>query len=315
MAVGRIEHHIRAPSAPPERLIAELAARQHGVVARRQLLALGVGREWIKRRHASGALHRVHLGVYAVGHPNLTAHGRPMAAVLACGAGALLSHLSAAGLWEIAAGRPGRIDVIVRRHGPRARPGIAIHRPRELLGHDRRSRNGIPLTAPSRTLLDLAGVLRKRALCEAIQAADRRNLLDVDDLIKLAHESRGRAGTGTLLSLLSEYRPLPETGSWLEHRFLPLVDAGGIARPAVDVVVEWFEVDCLWPTERVIVELDSYGFHRDPHTFESDRRRDVALQLAGYIVLRFTYRRVVGEPGAMIAELAAALTQARAERR
>jgi predicted transcriptional regulator of viral defense system len=295
--------------------MAQLAARQHGVVARRQLLAHGIDGELIQRRLESGHLHRVHLGVYAVGHPNLTPNGRLMAAVLACGADALLSHRSAAALWGIAARRSGRIDVTVHRESSRSRPGIAIHRPRELQSGDRRSRYGIPVTAPSRTLLDLAGVLGAPALREAIQAADRCELLEVDRLIEIATHSSGRRGTGTLLSLLSRYRPLPETRSWLEDRFLPLVDDAGLSRPAVDVVVEGFEVDCLWPDERVIVELDSYGFHRDPETFESDRRRDVALQLAGYVVLRFTYRRVVDEPREVIAELVAALTQAHPGRR
>jgi hypothetical protein len=295
--------------------MARLSARQHGVVARRQLLSHGIDGELIQRRLESGHLHRIHLGVYAVGHPNLTPTGRLMAAVLACGSDALLSHRSAAALWGIAAPPSGRIEVSVHRESSRSRPGIAIHRPRELRGDDRRSRHGIPLTAPSRTLLDLAGVLAAPALRDAIQAADRRELLELDRLIEIATRSSGRRGTGMLLSLLSSYRPLPRTRSWLEDRFLTLVGDAGLARPAVDVVVEGFEVDCLWPEERVIVELDSYGFHRDPQTFESDRRRDVALQLAGYIVLRFTYRRVVDEPRSVIAELVAALTQAHGGRR
>jgi hypothetical protein len=315
MAMGRIGHQIRPRSAPPERLIAALAARQHGVVARWQLLELGIGRELIKRRVVSGALHPVYRGVYAVGHPNLTTHGRLMAAVLACGPASLLSHRSAAELWGMVERWSGRIDVTVPRNGSRARPGIAVHRPRDLPERDRRSRFGLPLTAPSRTLLDLAGVLGEPALRAAIRAADRRSLLDLDLLIEMATASSGRRGTGTLLALLSEFRPLPETGSWLEDRFLPHVDDAGIARPAVGVFVEGFEVDCLWPDERVIVELDGYGFHRDPQAFEADRRRDVALQLAGSQVLRFTYRRVVDEPAAVIAELAAALAPDRMTRR
>jgi hypothetical protein len=168
---------------------------------------------------------------------------------------------------------------------------------------------GIPITSPSRTLLDLAMVLTERDLRDAVRGAGRLRLLDPMALAGMAGSSRGRRGTRRLLEILAAYRPLPDTRSTLQGRFLEVLDEAGLPRPAVDVVVDGLEVDCLWPRERLVVELDGYGFHSDPAAFEADRRRDVRLQLAGYVVLRFTHKRVVGAPGEMVAEVATALAR------
>ena len=255
--------------------MALLAYRQHGVVARRQLLALGLTRTQIEGRLARGHLHRVHAGVYAVGHRRLTRYGRWMAAVLANGEQAVLSHRSAAALWGIGEIEVARIEITVphRPGNGRGRPGITNHRTRNLPDEDRSVRFAIPVTAPSRTLIDLAAVVGSATLRKAVHAADRLELLDVDGL----------------------------------GRFLRICDDASLPRPAVNVLIEGFEVDCLWSGPRLVVELDSYGFHRDPDAFETDRKRDVTLQLAGYRVLRFTHRRVVERPETVLAELRAAL--------
>lgn len=311
MALGQIEPSEAAGSDPPDRRVATLAARQHGVVTRRQLLGLGVSRHGVQRRLETGLLHCLHAGVYAVGHRRVTQHGRWLAAVLACGDGALLSHRSAAELWGLTDRIPGPVHVSVTRGRAGRRPGIVVHRPRELAPRDRARHWSIPLTSPSRTLLDIAAKLGPSALRDAADEARRRRLLEPDRVLRLCEQSRGRKGTAQLHSLVARYRPLPETRSWPETRFLRLLDDAGIARPAVNVPLLGFEVDCLWPKQRLVVELDSYGFHGDPESFESDRRRDVALQLAGYQVLRFTRDQVVGQPGWVVAQVRAALRSPR----
>ncbi len=167
------------------------------------------------------------------------------------------------------------------------------------------------MTSASRTLVDLASILGESQLREAVHNTDRHRLLDVCRIERTLQEAPGRRGTKKLSRILADYRPLPTSRSWLQDRFLFECDRAGIPRPAVDVVVEGFEVDCLWPKERLIVELDSYGFHKDPDAFEADRRRDVLLTLAGYTVLRFTYAQVTTEPASVVRDVHAALNRSR----
>lgn len=291
-----------------DRAIAELAGQQHGVVARRQLLAFGLGPGAIEHRIANGRLHRVHYGVYAVGYRSLTPHGRWLAAVLAAGPGAVLSHRSAAALWGLrpAAGR--RIDVTVRRRGRRDRPGIAVHVTRELRDRDRAQRVSIPVTSVARTLLDLAGVIPERQLSRAFEEADRADLLDLDAIEDICLRGRGRRGLGALLRLLADQTgPTPATRSELERVFLDLCDDHRLPRPRINALVAGFEVDALWPCQRLIVELDGYAFHRTRAAFERDRDRDAGLLLAGYRVLRFTHRRLEQDSSATAATVRAAL--------
>ncbi len=259
-------------------------------------------------------LHAVHHGVYAVGYLSPNGAATLMAAVLAGGAGAMLSHASAGELWGLVQALPGLVDVTVRRTGRGGRDGIRMHRPRQFPAAERRILDGVPLTSPARTLLDLAAVLGASELRDALRAAGRHNLLDVTRLTTLA-SAPGRRGRRLLLELLAAYRPPPQTRSRLQDLFVDLVDDAGLPRPAVDVVVEGFEVDCLWPAEALVVELDGWEFHRDRDAFERDRRRDVRLQLAGYVVLRFTWDRLTDDPAGVLAEVATALTQRSAHRR
>jgi very-short-patch-repair endonuclease len=171
----------------------------------------------------------------------------------------------------------------------------------------RTTRARIPVTAPSRTLIDLATALSPGRLAHAIERADHHQLLDTPELTRLCEASSGRKGTGRLSSLLAHHRPLPETRSELERRFLRLCRGAGLPQPAVNVPVGGIEVDCLWRGTRVVVELDGYAFHSDRAAFERDRERDARLQLAGYRVLRVTHRRLVEEPDAVITEVAALL--------
>ena len=283
--------------------MADLAARQHGVVARWQLIVLGFSPAAIDRRIASGRFHIFHRGVYAVGHTILTAKGRWLAAVLACGPGALLSHRSAAALWDILATSRSRIDV-VRPHGRGlARPGITIHHARGLTDRDRAFIDAIPVTALPRTLLDLAEVLSPHQLELAVEAAERRRLLDMRAIEELLERSNGRRGAKALRVALSLPSGTLEARSPLERRFVAFCRAHGLPRPQLNVMVAGYEADAFFPSQRLVVELDSVEFHHTRAAFERDRSKDIALQLAGYRVLRVTDLRLTSEPDRLATEL------------
>ena len=275
-----------------ERAIAALAARQHGVVAARQLAALGLTYASVRHRVRTGRLHVVHRGVYAVGHPRITRRGRWMAAVLACGDGAVLSHRSAAALLGLRPDGRSSVDVIAAGRGRRSRRGITLHSASGLKSGDHGTCDGIPVTSVPRTLLDLAAVVDARQLERAFEAAERMRLLDMRALHELAHRSRGHHGLGAFRRLIDHLHDVPETATELERRFIDLCDNHALPRPACNVALEGFVVDALWPHARLVAELDSFGFHRTRAMFESDRARDATLQLAGYRVLRITSRRM-----------------------
>jgi very-short-patch-repair endonuclease len=268
-----------------------MATAQHGVIAVRQLMTLGYTRSQIRRRVEGGRLLRVHRGVYAVGHSRLTRRGTWMAAVLACGPDALLSHRSAGALWGII--RPASLPPDVTVPGARhQRPGPRLHSARGLTAADRAIREGIPLTGLPRTLLDLATVLRPDRLERAIEEAERLELFDLRAIDQLLAGCRGRRGVARLRAALSNYREPAFTRSELERRFLELVKAAGLPRPSANAWVEGHEVDALWWRERLVVELDGYEFHRTRAAHERDRRRDEELSLSGYQVIRLTWRRM-----------------------
>jgi predicted transcriptional regulator of viral defense system len=300
---------VAARTSPPDWLIRQLADRQHGIVTRGQLLERGFTRHQIQQRIRMGWLVVVHPGVYRVGSGRVTHRGRWLAAVLACGSDAVLSHLSAAALWRLIAPVVGPVHVTTQNQ-TRRRRGIIAHRTRSFGPSEVTREHGIPVTSPSRTLVDLAAVVPRTQLRRALEATDRLELLDVQALIRRCEDGNGRKGTGTLLSLLAHFRPLPETRSELERGFLRVCDDAGLPRPAVNVVVEGVEVDFAWFSERVVAEVDGYEYHSNRSAFEKDRRRDVTLQLAGFRVLRFTHRRLVEEPDQVVAELRHALAAA-----
>lgn len=285
-----------------------LAARQHGVVERKQLRALGFKDPAIAYRVRAARLHRIHRGVYAVGHPVLEARGHWMAAVLACGPTAALSHASAAALWQLRASAGAKIDVTVRTSGGRDRPGIRIHRcpsarPDETTIHD-----GIPVTTTARTLLDLAATLPRRQLERALDQAEILQLLDAHALDAVVRAHAGRSGTARLMTVLVAHDPgTTLTRSALEDAMLELCRVHGLPRPLVNAHVAGLEVDVLFPAQRLVVETDGWRYHRTRAAFERDRERDAALTRAGHRVLRFTDRQIAGDPRTVAATLAAAL--------
>jgi hypothetical protein len=294
-----IRSAMRTKGRPGDREIAAIAERQHGVVAGRQLRAAGFHASAIRRRVAAGRLHPLHAGVYAVGHRVVSQHGRWMAAVLACGDRALLSHRSAAALWGILLTAGSGVDVTARTCG--GRPGVVLHWPRRVHDQDRAVCDGIPVTAVPCTLLNLAQEvsarrLRPRQLSRALEAAELKGLFDLAAMERLIARSRGRPGMTALRAALLDYRPQVFTRSKLERRFLDLCERAGLPRPAANAVVAGDEVDMLWRTERLVVELDGEQVHRTRAAFERDRRRDTALQIAGYRVVRITDRRTADSP-------------------
>ena len=279
-----------APEVTPRRdvAVAELARRQHGTVARAQMLALGMGAGAIKHRLACDRLHEVHRGVYAVGHSVLSMRGRWMAAVLAAGPGAVLSHRSAAALWGLR--RSEAIEVTTER---RCRlPGLLAHEG-ALPPDEVTTRAGIPVTTVARTLLDLAAVLARHDVESAFHEAEyqhRTDLISLDALV--AHYPR-RRGTATINRILDDARlTTGRTKSDLERDFLAFLDAHGLPRPHRNVLIEGYECDCVWPEHRLIVELDSYSAHATRTRFESDRVRDRVLTLNGWRSIRVTYRQL-----------------------
>jgi hypothetical protein len=270
--------------------IAALAAAQHGVLTRSQLLALGLSDDAIDRRARAGRLHRLHCGVYAVGHTALRIEGRWMAAVLAAGKHAVLSHTTAASAWALRPPGAGAIHVTVPGNpGRKPRPGIRIHRSSTLTPTDTTTRHGIPITTPIRTIIDLATTVEALPLEQALDQADRRGLIDFAEL-------RARPLPRSLQALLARYRGPTFTRSELEDRFFALCDNHGLPRPLNNTIVEGEDVDFLWRAKRLVVEVDGYGFHRSPSKFEDDRERDVMLTLAGWNVMRFTWEQVTTRP-------------------
>jgi Protein of unknown function (DUF559) len=224
-----------------------------------------------------------------------------MAAVLAAGEGALLSHRSAAALWGLAGASAGPTDVTSERGRP-GRRGIVLHRNR-LHEEDRAVRDAIPVTSVARTLFDLAEVLDASRLERAFEEADRLGLPLPRDMKRVCDRSRGRHGLAAIGRLLPRLVAPPDTRSDLERRFLAFCYDHQLPLPAVNVLVGDLVVDALWATQRLVVELDGYAFHHHRGAFERDRARDAALQVAGYRTIRLTHRRLADEPSAIASQI------------
>lgn len=281
--VARLIQDMPEKGAPPDARIAVIAARQHGVASIRQLREAGLSDEGVRERVGSGRLHRLHRGVYAVGHRALTFEGRALAAVLALGDGCL-SHRSAAVLWRMLPAAPGPIDAsIYTRSGRQRRQGIRIHWPRSLSSKQVTRRQGIPVTTPARTISDLRRTASPAEVRRAIRQAEVLGLhLDEEDTAE-------------------------RTRSELEHLFLRLCRRHELPTPEVNVRIGGRVVDFLWREQRLIVETDGYRYHRGRAAFEDDRARDLELRALGFEVLRLTHRQVTEEPRRVAAVLREAL--------
>jgi very-short-patch-repair endonuclease len=283
-------HELRDKSSPDE-VIARIATQSGGVVDRAQLATLGLTRGAIDHRILVGRLRPYHRGVYAVGHEAIQLRGRLVAALLAAGPGAALSHLTAAALWKLIQSMPQFVEVTTARGHRRSRRGVVLHRATTL---DATKLHDLPITTPIRTLQDLAatrpGAQVERACSEALV----QRLVTAQQLA----QQRGR-GAAALARLTSE--GVAPTRSELERRFLKAVLNARLPQPEVNARIDRHQIDFLWREQRLVVELDGWRFHGHRLAFERDRGRDAELGLLGFAVVRFTWRQARDEPAAVTA--------------
>lgn len=292
------------------RPLGDLASRQHGVVSVSQLQAMGYSSSAIGRAADSGRLHRLDRSVYAVGHTNLSLHGQCLAAVFACGPGAVLSHYSAAWLLELARWSPEPFHVTgpVARH---PRLPVRIHRTRRLEDADWDLVEGIPVSTVPRLLLDLAAFVKPKSLDRLIERSEERGLFDLRRVEDLLSRTVGHHGHGRLRKAIALYKPSSFTRSGVEKRFLELCVQAGLPQPRMNYVEEGFELDCYWPEFRFAVELDVFETHGTRAAFERDRKRQEDLLLLGIGMTRVTGPRLEREPDEVIARVARLLRQRR----
>jgi very-short-patch-repair endonuclease len=289
---------------------ATIAARQEGLVTRRQLEACGISDRQQERLVRCGHLHPVFPAVFALGHPTLGPRGRMRAAALAC-PGAVISHRSAAALLGIGKVAPVVVDLIPTGQRGRKIDGIRAHRVRFPAPSELVRVHGIPCTNVARTVVDLAGVQGEVRMRETIEMAAVERLLDLAAIDAILATSPRRRGTPCLRRVLAEWRPVAETArhstvrSLFEAKLLPLVVTAGLPTPEINapvrVATRVLEVDLLWPAHRFVVEADSRRFHATEVAFERDRKRDRELKAANYSVLRVTWREAEREPQAVFA--------------
>jgi very-short-patch-repair endonuclease len=276
----------------------------HGVASRRELLAAGEASAAIQARIETGRYVRLHKGVYAIGHADLTVAGRRRAAVLVCGHGAVLSHRSAAGAWGIRPDGGTRWEVTVRK-ASRIRPAapVRVYRHPSLGDDEVTVLDGIPVTTVARTLLDVAALIPPHHLRRAIEAADQRERFDLAAVHSVLTAHPRRSGRRRLLALLDdlERHGTERTRSDVEAAFLQLCLAHDLPRPRVNRSSNGREHDFTWPG--LVVEIDGFAYHRTRRAFQEDRARDRALLRAGRRVARFTAGEVLSAPHDVAQEL------------
>jgi very-short-patch-repair endonuclease len=274
-----------------EKRIARVAGRQHGVISRDQLLALGLGEDGIDYRLSTGRLVPLHRSVYGVGHRNRSRETVWMAAVLKGGEGTVLSYRPAGAAWAIGSSA-GRVEVTVPRQ-KRPHRRIVFHHS-VLPADERTTHNGIPITTVPRTILDLATVLDVRGIEKAINEAEIKRLWDELSLHDLLHRYRGRAGTKVVRAALRKRTEgATVTKSELEELFIRFADGARLPRPETNTHIEGLEVDCVWRQHRVVIEVDSWEIHRTRAAFERDREKSRILQAAGWRCVPVTYLQLV----------------------
>ncbi len=294
----------RQRAAERERAIQELAARQHRMVSLPQLKALGLSASAVRNRVATGKLRRVHHGVYAVGLAPISIEATYMAAVLACGPGAVLFHRSAAHHLGLRPSSRQAVDVAAPGRAGKGRKGIDVHRASRLEERDTTKVNGIPCTTVARTLLDLATTIDKSALERAVEQAEKLRIFDLAAVVDVTTRAGDRRRAAALRNALAAYTPEPAfTRSELEKRFLALCRTAGVPMPRTNNVTNADEIDFTWPDRRLMVEADSLRHHGTRAAFERDRRRDQQHTAAGWRVVRFTWRQVDETPADVVATL------------
>jgi very-short-patch-repair endonuclease len=289
------------------------AAAQHGILARRQLVTIGLPTAAIDARVRAGRLLLVRRGVYALGHAELRREGRLLAAVFTVGPDAALSHQSAAALWGLRPWAGTFIELTVRSHrGRRKHRDLRVHRSTDLPPTEVTSERAIPVTTVARTILDLAAVVPAHHLRRAVERSEQLELFDLRKVERVIDAHPRHAGRRPLTALLDDVRHhgLPTTRSDVEAAFLQLCLDHGLPRPEVNRSKDGSEVDFRWPAHHLIVEVDGWAFHHSRNAFRNDRARDRAALRAGWRVARFPAIEVLHEPAAVATDLLALLARA-----
>lgn len=277
-----------------------MAGQQWGVIGWAQLEACGFSRSAVDRWQAAGKLHLIHRGVYALGHPSVPIEGRLVAALLHGGAGAVLSHATAAWWWGIVAEEPRIVDVSTESRA-RSTDGVRVHHPRTLEATRHRR---FPITTVARTIADLAVHSSLNALRRVLAEADYRGLLRPDEVASYA----GR-GSKKLNQALERHQPrLARTRSDLETAFLALCEREGLPIPDINAKVSRMRIDAVWPAQRVAVELDGYQGHHTPAQLKRDRRRELHARNDGFVLIRYSWDQVFDDPDPVAADLRRALS-------
>ena len=290
--------------------LADLARRQHGIASHGQLRELGYSHGAIGRAAAAGRIHRLHRGVYAIGHSSVSRHGICLAAVLACGDQAVASHQSAAWLWGLSPRFASPPHVTTPRRG-HIRATVHLHHSTIFEEEDLSAYEGVPVTSVARTLLDQASVLPRKGVEGLLETAERRGLLEVDALDSLIARSGRHPGRKNLRIATSIYRDPAMTRARSERLLLAVVRRARLPRPAVNTFVAGYEVDAYWERERFAVEVDGYETHGTRAAFERDPVRIEDLKLHGIDAIRITARRLEREPNEVAARLRTLLHQRR----
>lgn len=291
--------------------IADLAGRQHGVVSLAQLRGLGLAGSTVRSRVTAGRLHGVHRGVLAVGRPGLSREGRWMAAVLACGPGALLSHRAALELWGALA-RSGRAPEVTVPRTVHARDGITVHSAMTLHAEDMTAIDVIPCTSVARCLLDFADTARPAELARAVEECERRRIFDGHAVERALGRGTGRRGAHRLRAALAEWKEPAFTRSEAERKLLKMISDAALPSPLVNTWVAGYEVDFYWPDRALVVEVNGYAYHHTRQAIERDASREAGLDAVDLRVIRVTWTQLEHRPQGVITRLARALSPARA---
>jgi very-short-patch-repair endonuclease len=295
---------------PRESAIADVAGAHDNVISREQLLAVGVGRRVIARRLQNGTWQRLYRGVYLIGPAPPTPTARAWAALLAFGEGAVISHRTAAELWELCPPAGGNVHVTIVGRNAGSRPDICLHRVTELPRSEVACAQGLAVTSPARTICDLAGMESLWVAEEALSEARTRALVTNRQLLAVIERAPTRKGSTVIRALLASEGDSGYTRSKAERRMRKLLSAAQLPQPRLNVPLRGYVADFLWPTEKLIVEVDGYKFHGSRAKFESDRKRDLVLTAAGYRVVRVTWRQMRDEALFGVARIAQAMALA-----
>jgi REase_MTES_1575/Transcriptional regulator, AbiEi antitoxin len=307
--VVRPRRSIAAQDDPPDARVARFAGARDGVITLAELHDCGISRHGVASRVRAGRLHRLHRGVYAVGHPRVSLRGRFRAAVLAAPDGAALSNFAAAALWTFIPWAERLVEVTIRGTGTRRIEGVRVHRSQSLQRCDVRSIAGIPVTSPARTLLDLAAGMSAKALRRAARQAQALRLVSVRELLEICDRCAGHRGAAKLRAVVAD-GPAP-TASPLEDDLLDLLDGAGIQRPEINAPLRLADLtiipDYLWRERRLAIEADSVTWHEHKLVREHDADKQAILEAHGYRVVRITHAQLVRRPEQTLARIRAAL--------